>query len=720
MLKLTHHSRRFRLLLLALIVVVLQPIVLMSWQSISAQTQAFQTRLPRDWSNVSIGGGGYVTGLYLHPKERDLMYIRTDNGGIFRWNRQNQRWIPLIDQVSLNRINSYGGEAIALDPNNANLLYVALGKYVSEGAGMVLKSSDRGKTWVTSNLTVPMGGDQNKRWAGNRLAVNPFDSNVLLFGSRQNGLWRSIDGGLTWTQVQSLSATLNPEIGVLAIAFDPQTLGLVYISVYGDGIYQSRDAGNTWRKLPNGPTEAMKLAVARNTLYATSTTGVQHYDQGNWHDITPPGQQGKVFNGLSIHPRDPSQILVSQGEKGSPKIFYSNNGGDRWTTKQVHVKKTVPWLPDDFFADHASAIAFDPQVRDRVWLTDWFSVWRTDRITADRSIWTNEVQGLEQTVVFALAAPPNGTSLLSGIADMEGFYHRRLDAYPAKRLGLRGQAWKEQFFQDTYSIAYCARNPQSVVRVGGDRWRSAYNGAISKDGGKSWKPFATFDQTKMPQRVAVSATDPQRFLVTISQQLPLQTSDGGASWRTVSGLPKGISGPWNWTQPLASDSVNGNVFYYYADGTFFRSDNGGVSFVTVNTKLPKQAWNSVQTVPGVEGEVWVSLGDAGLYRSTDRGNSFSRLPTISDAKLIAFGRSRNKALSLYLYGKLRDRREGLFRSIDRGKTWESLDQKQSTIATQPTVLAVSQRDPNLVFVGTNGRGIYYRQLADRYSFALLP
>ncbi len=60
------------------------------------------------WTNVSIGGGGYVTGIYLHPLQQDLAYIKTDIGGFYRWNSVDKRLIPLTDRFGLQESNYYG------------------------------------------------------------------------------------------------------------------------------------------------------------------------------------------------------------------------------------------------------------------------------------------------------------------------------------------------------------------------------------------------------------------------------------------------------------------------------------------------------------------------------------------------------------------------------------------------------------------------------------
>src|SRR5882724_9613661 len=78
---------------------------------------------PYIWTNVKWGGGGYVTGIVAHPSAPNLLYIRTDVGGCYRWDAANQRWIPLLDWLPLSHANLFGGESIAIDPSNPNNVY---------------------------------------------------------------------------------------------------------------------------------------------------------------------------------------------------------------------------------------------------------------------------------------------------------------------------------------------------------------------------------------------------------------------------------------------------------------------------------------------------------------------------------------------------------------------------------------------------------------------
>lgn len=661
------------------------------------------------WNNVAIGGGGYVTGVYLHPLQKDLAYIRTDIGGFYRWNAADKKWISLSDRLSLKDNNYYGGEALAIDPKNANIVYIAAGKYTASwnGLGTIFKSSDRGQNWTKLKIDLPIGSNEDKRWVGERLVVSPHNSQVIFFGSRLNGLWKSTDAGNTWKQVTSFPIKPDNNIGITSIAFD-KAPGIVYANAYGNGIYKSTDTGTTWSKISGSPAQVNRLVVATNsTMYVTHASGVSKYKNNVWTTITPPNAKAK-FNGIAVDPNNPEHLLIvyDQYDKHDDpnRIFQSTDGGNTWQQNKPSLNNQVSWWRDWYFGSATASIAFDPKIPGKVWLTDWYGVWQTDNINANPTVWTNYAEGHEQLVAFSLAAPPKGSLLLSGVADVDGFNHNNgLDANPSQDF-TRSGAW----FQDTYSIAYSESNPLQMVRVGGHRWSNIYTGATSPDGGKTWTKFPSFPQNQMPLRVAMSATNANQFVVTISNGQPIRTTNGGASWSPVSGLPKGPGGAWYWGQPLAADKVAGNTFYYYSDGKVYRSTDGGATFKVVNT-LNSESWAMLKTMPGAKGDVWLSLNWHGLYRSQDGGESFTKIAGVERAYLFSFGKppANSNVPAVYLYGKIADMGEGIFRSLDSGKSWTSIGNEQKPIGNQPNVMEASRQKFGLVFIGTNGRGVYY-------------
>jgi hypothetical protein len=77
------------------------------------------------YNPVTIMAGGYIPNIIAHPTEPGLFYIRTDMGGIYRWDKTQDKWIPLTDFTDLAHYASYTGpESIALDPSDPNKLPV--------------------------------------------------------------------------------------------------------------------------------------------------------------------------------------------------------------------------------------------------------------------------------------------------------------------------------------------------------------------------------------------------------------------------------------------------------------------------------------------------------------------------------------------------------------------------------------------------------------------
>ena len=115
---------------------------------------------------MAIGGGGFVTGIVFSPVHSGLAYARTDVGGFYRWNGLTNTWTPLTDSFPSSQGNYLGGESIAADPVNANIVYAAAGMYRASGNGVILRSTDQGTTWTVNNINLPMGGNETAvEWA---------------------------------------------------------------------------------------------------------------------------------------------------------------------------------------------------------------------------------------------------------------------------------------------------------------------------------------------------------------------------------------------------------------------------------------------------------------------------------------------------------------------------------------------------------------------------
>ncbi|MEL6763890.1 MAG: YCF48-related protein, partial [Cyanobacteria bacterium J06607_6] len=661
--------------------------------------------------SVTMGGGGFVTDVHLHPAEKDLAYIRTDMGGFYRWETgDGGHWVPLTESFPQALEQYYGGEALAFDPSNPDVVYIAAGKKLnSSQPGTILKSTDRGETWTKLDIDLRMGGNDVDRWIGERMAVDPNDSQTVLFGSRKDGLWQTTNGGEDWRKVSSLPNPGN-NTGIAGILFDPNQAGLVYANSYGNGVYRSTNGGDSWSKISGSSSRVQRMSIAPDgTLYAATENHpkVTKYDPkaNRWSDITPDGAwSGAKFGTISVNPHEPNELIASTGETSSPQIFFSKNGGDSWQQIKPKLNNTVPWW-DDFMLrlPWISDIEFDPHVPDRVWMTNWYGTWRTDDVDDFSEPWTNFTKGHEQTVPFDMISPPDGPLLVSAMADVDGFYHDDFDTSPSRRLGSVEGTTR---FSDSYSIDYAQSQPNRMARVGGNSGKQKYGLAISNDSGRTWHESDAFPSNVQPVELAFSATDPDTIVVVRKDATALYTNNGGDSWKSVKGLPTDLEGRFNWNKPLTADA-NGN-FYYYSSGKLYRSTNDGASFSVVETNLPYDWPYKLKSPQGEANEVWLSAEDRGLYRSTNGGSDFSRISNVEKATMFSFGvpESANDFPYIYLYGVVTGQGESTYVSKDEGKTWQDIGSPDAVIGNRPVVMEGSWQTPGLVFVGANGRGIY--------------
>lgn len=685
------------------------------WNAAAAAASAQEDYV---WEQVPIGGGGYVTGIVLHPTEPDLAYIRTDIGGAYRWSEdpdeKGRHWIPVSDHFTLDDSNFYGIESIAVDPSDPDIVYMAAGKYDWDGPGEVFRSTDRGETWSATGLRLTMHGAGRLRWAGERLAVDPRDRDIVYFGSREDGLWGSADGARTWARVAGFAARGKPAIGIVFVLFDGAPgagsgTSRIYAAAFGDGLYLSDDGGTSWRSI-GGPDEPVRGAVGSDgVLFVTSTSGVHRYDGSTWTNISPAGV--REYGALSVDPADPKVLVVAErSDTYHLPLYRSTDGGFRWaayTTQngRVALEPNVPWWPERAFSASTSALAIDPHDPKRLWMTDWYGIWRTSDITARPSIWSTFEQGHEETVAFTLATPPAGAPLLTGIADLNGFRHPDPESYPAENFSGAG-LW------ETQGIDYFEADPNLVARVGVSGGKNEKGGGgYSTDNGRTWTPFGDWPYGPAA-KIAYSAHDPDRLVVLPVGGTPKVSMDRGDSWQDSRGAPAGaIAKFWHWNHPLAADRVDGDAFYLYVAGGFFRSDDGGASWMR-GSALPNSSRHYVEAAPGIEGEVWVSLDWKGLVRSSDGGASFVRIESVERAYLFGFGKAApgSSFPAIFLYGRLDgDDADRIYRSDDAGQSWIRIAGAEQVIGDEPNIMRGDRQVHGRVYIGTNGRGFFRGQ-----------
>src|SRR5207248_525669 len=140
--------------------------------------------------------------------------------------------------------------------------------------GYVFKSTNRGTTWTQTSFA-QVAADPNDGVAqyGQKMAIDPSNANIVYVGTPQNGLWVTKDGGVTWQQVSKVPVSSDGS-GITGLLFDPAVGGVVngatqtiFAESNGNGVYKSTDGGASWTLLSGGPTTIVNAAVSPTGAY---------------------------------------------------------------------------------------------------------------------------------------------------------------------------------------------------------------------------------------------------------------------------------------------------------------------------------------------------------------------------------------------------------------------------------------------------------------------
>ena len=314
--------------------------------------------------------GGRVPAVAGTASNPNLYYIGSAGGGVWKSDNGGATWTPVFEKEPVSAIG-----AVTIDPTNENTVWVGTGESnprndVSYGDG-VYKSTDGGKTWTNVGL-------RETRHIS-RIVVDPSDPNHVIVGasgdpfrdSAERGVFVTNDGGQTWSK----TLYIGPQTGASEIAMDPNHPAVLYAGMWQfrrmpwtfhsggpqDGLYKSIDGGKTWTKLtgnglPTGYMGRIAVAVAPNNsdrVYAIieAKGGIlwRSDDAGaTWtmvSDNTLVDQRPFYFTHINIDPSNANHVYAV-----SEQLAESRDGGRRFRAiaNPVHVDFHAMWIaPND-------------------------------------------------------------------------------------------------------------------------------------------------------------------------------------------------------------------------------------------------------------------------------------------------------------------------------------------------------------------------------------
>ena len=623
--------------------------------------------------------GGRVTALAVAPGGTTV-YLGAANGGVFKSTNSGVNWTPILDHTGM---ETFSIGALALDPTDPNTVYVGTGEANAsvdsyDGQGM-FRSTDAGASWRR------LGLEQTARIA--RVAVDPADPTrifVAAMGTQfstgpHRGLYRSEDGGTTWSKVLSVSDSTGAS-DVIVNPAHPETVycatwervrHATYRRAYGPecGIWRSTDHGTSWTRLTNGlptPTDS----VGRISLALCATKPWIVYAQ--------------IVSGTNL------------GYKGRG-MYRTTDGGASWT------RRDVSGFTGSFggFAWYFGDVAVDPN--------DPETVYAQGRILV-RS--TNG--GIDFTDLTA-----GGNSVH---VDFHGMWIDPLDSdrlYVGNDGGFfssvdGGGSWfKSVDLPITQFYAGCV-DPSNANRVGGG---TQDNGCMLTGGTPGgWYDIQVFGADGF--YVLIDPTNPNitfsEYQYGSERRGPYRSTNGGASGAYPSGIATGDRA--NWSAPFVMDPGNHNVLLF---GTHrvYKSTNNGQSYAAVSGDLTTYPlppsllnYHTISTLdispvsPRIyyagtdDGQVWQSLNAGGVWSRISVG-----LPLYYVTRVTA-DPVDSTVLYVCLSGFGQDEHTPhIFRTNDGGFNWTPVSGNLPNAPVND--LVVDPSDPNTLFAGTD-LGVY--------------
>ena len=584
------------------------------------------------WQYLGPGNiGGRITDIEVPGNDTSTIYVGAATGGIFKSTDNGLTWDNIFDQAEVISIGD-----LAIDPNNNDVIYAGTGEANASSFSFlgngIYKSTDAGATWM--NMGLP-----NSAYFG-RVIVDYNNSQRIFAAACGNlftpgpdrGIYRSDDGGLSWTRklfvtdstsgIDIVQHPTNPSI--LYAAMWERMRGLNYRRSFGysSGIYKSIDGGDTWQKLQNG--------------------------------LTPGYAFGRI--GLSISPSNPEMIYAFCDNEYSVDVYRTSNGGALWT----QVADSPLQGMNSNFGWYCGQVRVDPVNANRLYVLG-MDMYRSDN--AGNS-WTQLAgyYNFDEIHVdhHAMCIDPLSGRILEGndgglyVSYSHGNSWQKINNLPLT------QFYDIEIDEQMPERIYGGTQDNNTIRtltgatddwqaiLGGDGFYSLVdytnsnviyaesqwgNLAKSTDGGYNWTSMVdqmSADRKNWSAPVVMDPLNHQKLY--FGTYRVWKTSNGGSNWLPVSpDLTKGSDGStWHTVSTLAVSPVNPNIVIAGTDdGRAHISTDAGLNWTDITNGLPDRTISRVAADPFNENVIYATVSGfrwdepvPHVYRSPDQGNNW--------------------------------------------------------------------------------------------------
>jgi photosystem II stability/assembly factor-like uncharacterized protein len=649
-----------------------------------------------EWRAIGPFNGGRGSSVVGHPTDEHVFFSGHSSGGLWRTDDAGAYWTPVGEGQF--RYASVG--AIAVSEGDPDVMYVGLGEpnlrqSVSWGDGMY-KSVDGGETWTHIGLS------EARQIA--RVRIHPDNPDVVYVASMghawgphpDRGVFRTTDGGETWEKVLFVSdgtgaidlimAPDDPNLLFAAMwEFERKAWGAFFGGPEG-GIYRSRDGGETWEEISEMP-------------------GL------------PEGNMGRV--GLTMSADDPDRVYAIVDSETQQGLYRSDDRGDSW--RLVSTDANILARPFYFYT-----ILANPSDADEVWVPGnklWRSpdageTWVLEPGVKDdyQDMWIdpNDPDRMIATCDGGTQVTMTGGLTWSTFANQNGAQFYRVDTDDQFPYRVYGNS------QDL--IVY---GVPSASRWGGIPLHETHFFGSGETGRAIPKP----GDPDIVYSLATGATYGGAAQFTLNNLRTGQAETRSVWPEILFGTPASeFEYRFNWQAPFLVSPHDPNTIYF-AGNVVFRSRDEGMTWEVISGDLTYNLTDKMEVAgspwlpeyfgqetystilrmeesPHEEGVIWTGSDDSRIHITRDGGRTWTDvtppgIPELSEVSEIEV--SPHDPAKAYVaatrYRTADDYAPYLFRTEDYGQTWSRIDASFPGDEITRTIREDTERE-DLLFVGT--------------------